>query len=75
MDLSDIPPPGWAAPDVSVSLPTLSPPFVSADDAARFAHELIGDHRDVQYGGAILKDTQGQFFATRPVKGRSASVS
>ena len=72
MDLSDIPPPGWAAPDVSVSLPTLSPPFVSADDAARFAHELIGDHRDVQYGGAILKNTQGQFYATRPLKGAAA---
>lgn len=41
----------------------------------RAPHELTGDHRDVQYGGAILKDTQGQFFATRPVKGRSASVS
>lgn len=72
MELSDIPQPGWAPPNVSASLPTLSPPFVSPDDAARFAHELIGDHRDVQYGGAILKNKQGQFFATRPVKGASA---
>lgn len=52
----------------SVQLPSLSPPFLSADDAALFAHRLIGDHRDVQYGGAILKNNRQQYFATRPVK-------
>lgn len=53
---------GWAPPNVFVELPTLSPPFLSADDAARFAHELIGDHRDVQYGGAIVKNNLEQFL-------------
>lgn len=63
MELSDQPSPGK-----TVQLPSLSPPFLSADDAALFAHRLIGDHRDVQYGGAILKNNQEQYFATRPVK-------
>ncbi|WP_315250633.1 DUF4329 domain-containing protein [Pseudomonas fragi] len=63
---------GWAQPNVFIELPTLSPAFLSADDAARFAHELIGDHRDVQYGGAILKNNLEQFFATRPVTGHGA---
>lgn len=49
-------------------LPTLSPPFVSADDAARFAHELIGDHRDCEYAGVILKNAEGRYFASRPEK-------
>lgn len=56
------------APNVTVSLPSLSPAFVSADDAARFAHELIGDLRNVGYGGLILQNAQGRFVATRPVK-------
>ena len=63
MELSD-----QLSRDKTVQLPSLSPPFLSADDAARFAHQLIGDHRDVQYGGAILKNSLGQYFATRPVK-------
>jgi len=59
-------------PGMNVQLPTLTPPFLSADDAALFAHRLIGDHRDVQYGGAIVKNNLGQFFATRPVKAHGA---
>lgn len=59
-------------PATTVQLPSLSPPFLSADDAALFAHRLIGDHRDVQYGGAILKNNLGQYFATRPVKAHGA---
>ena len=42
-----------ALPNIQTSLPTLSPAFVNADDAARFAHHLIGDFRSVEYGGAI----------------------
>ena len=49
-------------------LPTLSPPFINPDDAARFAHELIGDHRDSEYGGVILKNAEGRYFASRPEK-------
>ena len=62
-----------ALPNIQTSLPTLSPAFVSADDAARFAHHLIGDFRSVEYGGAILKDAEGRYFATRPVRGKASS--
>lgn len=62
-----------ARPNVQASLPTLSPPFINADDAARFAHQLIGDFRSVEYGGAILKDAEGRYFATRPVRGKTGS--
>ena len=56
------------APNVIGRLPTLSPPFINPDDAARFAHELIGDHHDSDYGGVILKDAEGRYFASRPEK-------
>lgn len=62
-----------ALPNIQTPLPTLSPAFVSADDAARFAHHLIGDFRSVEYGGAILKDAEGRYFATRPVRGKTSS--
>ena len=57
----------------SVQLPDLSPAFIAPDDAARFAHELIGDQRAVEYGGMILKDAQGRYFATRPVRGKTSN--
>ncbi|UII72140.1 DUF4329 domain-containing protein [Pseudomonas sp. HN11] len=44
----------------------LSPGFVSADDAARWAHENIGNRRDVEYGGVILKRDL-RYYATEPV--------
>lgn len=40
-----------AAGATQMTLPQLSPGFPYADDAARYAHELIGDKRDVEYGG------------------------
>ena len=49
-------------------LPSLSPPFLNPDDAARFAHQLIGDKRAEQYAGVILKNAQGRYLASRPVK-------
>lgn len=50
-------------------LPPLGPPFITADDAARWAHERINLHsRDREYGGVILKRDQ-RFFATEPVQG------
>lgn len=55
----------------TVQLPDLSPAFIEPDDAARFAHELIGDFRTVDYGGMILKNAQGRYFATRPVRGKT----
>ncbi|MEX3775283.1 DUF4329 domain-containing protein [Pseudomonas sp. MYb118] len=51
------------------TLTTLSPPMISADDAARFAHEAIGNKRDREYGGLIVQDASGRFFATAPVGG------
>lgn len=57
----------------TVELPDLSPAFIAPDDAARFAHELIGDRRAVEYGGMILKDAQGRYFATRPVRGKTSN--
>ena len=56
-------------------LPPLSPAFAYADDAARYVHELIGDQRDGEFGGAILRSPQGQFFATLPVKGLAESFN
>ncbi|NMX66419.1 DUF4329 domain-containing protein [Pseudomonas sp. WS 5111] len=53
-----------------VPKPVLSPPFVTADDAARWAHNRIGERRDKEYGGAVLR--QGaRYFATEPVAGAS----
>lgn len=63
-------PSGWAPPDLTPPLPPLSPPYLSADDAARYAHELIGDRRDAKYGGGIFKNGKGQYFATLPIKGK-----
>lgn len=64
-----------AAGATQMTLPQLSPGFPYADDAARYAHELIGDKRDVEYGGVILRRADGQFFATQPVKGASRMFS
>ncbi|PFG59909.1 uncharacterized protein DUF4329 [Pseudomonas poae] len=48
------------------SLPALSPAFVSADDAALWAHRRIGTRREREFGGVILKKPGGHFFATEP---------
>lgn len=45
---------------------TLSRPFLSADDAAAFAHEQVGLQRDAQYCGVILQTTEQRFVATLP---------
>jgi len=45
---------------------TLSPTFVLADDAARYAHEQIGSHRDQEYTGLILRRDDQRFVATQP---------
>lgn len=44
----------------------LSPVFVLADDAARYAHRLIGSRREREYIGLILKNAQQRFVATLP---------
>ncbi|WP_104904030.1 DUF4329 domain-containing protein [Pseudomonas sp. LH1G9] len=45
----------------------LSPPFISAHDAAVYAHEQIGPRRERTYGGYVLKDKEGRFFITQPL--------
>lgn len=45
----------------------LSPVYVMADDAACFAHALIGSQRDQGYVGLILQDRQKRYVATLPV--------
>ncbi|KGE69407.1 MULTISPECIES: DUF4329 domain-containing protein [Pseudomonas] len=47
-------------------LPTLSPAFIKEADAAYWAHLHIGERRDVEYGGVILRDSAGLYFATYP---------
>ncbi len=66
--MDDTQPSGSPAPP----LPPLSRAFVSADDAAYWAHERIGDRRDREYGGMILK-RGNRYFATTPIPGASAS--
>ncbi|MFP3516022.1 hypothetical protein SB766_07465 [Pseudomonas sp. SIMBA_077] len=55
-------------PNITGRLPTLGPSFVNPDDAARFAHELIGDHRGKNYYGVILKNAQDRYIPSRPIK-------
>ncbi|WP_159932711.1 DUF4329 domain-containing protein [Pseudomonas sp. S35] len=52
-----------------VPLPALSPRFIHPDDAALWAHRRIGTRYEHEYGGVILRNPQGYFFATEPVKG------
>lgn len=61
--------------NVTGHLPTLGPSFVNPDDAARFAHELIGDHRDMEYRGVILKTPQGRYVPSRPEKSDESKSS
>ena len=51
--------------------PQLSPAFITADDAACWAHELIGTRRDLEYGGVILKRGY-RYYATHPIPDRRA---
>jgi hypothetical protein len=45
----------------------LSPAFLMADDAARFAHEYIGSRREQGFAGMILQDQNKRFVATEPM--------
>lgn len=50
-------------------LPPVSPAFLKEEDAAYWAHQQIGTRREREYGGVILRDTTGKYFATEPVPG------
>lgn len=55
----------------SVELPSLSPPFLSADDAAYWAHRRINHAAQWEFGGVILQNDQGLFRATEPRRGET----
>ncbi|KPC35245.1 Uncharacterized protein ABJ99_3563 [Pseudomonas syringae pv. cilantro] len=54
-------------------MPALSAPFDHPDDAARYAHERIGNRRDREYGGFILVREDGKYVATEPMNGSQFS--
>ncbi|WP_225922736.1 DUF4329 domain-containing protein [Pseudomonas hamedanensis] len=53
--------------------PVLSRSFLSADDAARYAHEQIGERRERQRVGYVFQTPEG-FVATEPLAGDIASL-
>lgn len=55
--------------------PTLSPAFLSADDAARYVHERIGNRRDRHYAGYVFQRDDKRFIATEPLEGGIESLS
>ncbi|QGT82871.1 DUF4329 domain-containing protein [Pseudomonas coronafaciens] len=55
------------------AMPTLSAPFDHPDEAARYAHERIGNRRDREYGGFILVRDDGKYVATEPMNGSQFS--
>ena len=61
-----------AIPILLFKLGTLSPAFVSADDAARYVHEQIGSRRTLEYGSVILQRLSDQrFVASEPIADRA----
>lgn len=55
-------------PFSGIPLPVFSPAFITADDAARWAHAVIGQRRDIEYGGVVFK-RGNRFYATDPIAG------
>ncbi|WP_225908565.1 DUF4329 domain-containing protein [Pseudomonas lactucae] len=54
-------------PFSSLPEPQLSPAFISADDAARWAHEQIGSRRGEPFGGVVLR-LGVRYYATAPLR-------
>ncbi|AZZ74148.1 hypothetical protein CCX46_03020 [Pseudomonas sp. RU47] len=55
--------------------PVLSRDFLSADDAARHAHEQIGIRRDRQYAGYVFQRSDKRFVVTEPREGDIDTLS
>ncbi|MBV4486465.1 DUF4329 domain-containing protein [Pseudomonas sp. SWRI153] len=49
--------------------PVLSREFLSADDAARYAHDEVGIRRDREYVGYIFQRSDNRFVASEPMPG------
>ncbi|HEF4761816.1 TPA: DUF4329 domain-containing protein [Pseudomonas putida] len=64
----------WA-PFAGFSWPMLGPTFLSADDAARLAHNQIASRRDRQFAGYIFQTSDKRFVATVPLEGTIESFS
>ncbi|MFZ3280073.1 DUF4329 domain-containing protein [Pseudomonas sp.] len=62
-------------PFANFTWPPLSRDFLSADDAARHAHEQIDKRRDRQYAGYVLQRSDGRFVVTEPLEGGIAALS
>ena len=56
------------SPGTTVESPALGPAFINLDDAAYWAHQQIGDKRDVEYGGYIFQRKDQRFVASEPMK-------
>ncbi|MED7665649.1 DUF4329 domain-containing protein [Pseudomonas moraviensis subsp. stanleyae] len=56
-------------PFANFAWPRLSRPFLSADDAVRHAHELVGIRRDQQYAGYVFQRSDKRFVVTEPLPG------
>lgn len=57
------------------SWPVLSREFLSADDAARYAHEQVGLRRDRQYAGYVFQCSNKHFVVTEPLEGDIDALS
>ncbi|KAA0982409.1 DUF4329 domain-containing protein [Pseudomonas sp. ANT_J28] len=55
------------------ALTVLDRAFLSADDAARYAHERVGRRRDREYYGYILQRNDQRFFITEPSEQSNSS--
>ncbi|WP_318653024.1 DUF4329 domain-containing protein [Pseudomonas sp. PDM03] len=58
-----------SAPQRASKFPALGPKFISADDAAYWAHRQIGERHDRAYGGVIVQRADGKFQPTLPAAG------
>ncbi|AMB85711.1 hypothetical protein AWM79_10525 [Pseudomonas agarici] len=56
-------------PFADAALPQLGPSFLSADDAARHAQQIIQGGTDKELGGLIFQREDGSFVATLPTSG------
>ncbi|KAA0986553.1 hypothetical protein FQ192_23230 [Pseudomonas sp. ANT_J12] len=68
MDNSTIPLPPLSSG--GAVFPALGPTFISADDAAYWAHLQTGQRRDRAYGAVIVQSGDGKYRATLPVAGK-----
>ncbi|VVO56450.1 hypothetical protein PS862_00584 [Pseudomonas fluorescens] len=62
-------------PTTDAGWPVLSPAFLSADDAACYVHERIGNKRDCEYGGYIFQRVDQRFVASEPMESLSSPLA